>query len=165
VRFDAMIPLPSVMVERPLLEKVGLFDERLRFYEDYDLWFRLALVAEADAVAIPLVSIRRHDQHYSDADHALTRRNLDQLLATMLARLEDEALRKVVRRQRAVNSARLAGLHAAAHDSRGMMRSLRESWTHSKVQPLWWAGAARAVARCVFPAARRPAPLREDARS
>lgn len=161
VRFDAMIPLPSVMVERTLLTAVGPFDERLRFYEDYDLWFRLALVAEADAVAIPLVSIRRHDQHYSDADHALTRENLDQLFATMLARLDDEPLRRVVRRQRAVNSARLAGLHAAAHDPRGMLRSLRESWAHSKVQPLWWAGAARAFARCVFPSARR-ATLRED---
>lgn len=161
VRFDAMIPLPSVMVERALLIAAGPFDERLRFYEDYDLWFRLALLAEADAVPIPLVSIRRHSQHYSDADHTLTRENLDQLFATMLARLEDEPLRRLVRRQRAVNSARLAGLHAAAHDRLGMLRSLRESWAHSKVQPLWWAGAARAFARCVFPPARR-AVLRED---
>lgn len=151
VRLDAMIPLPSVIVERALLESVGGFDERLRYYEDYDLWFRLALQGEADVLATPLVSIRRHDQHYSDVDQALTRENLDQLFATMLAQLEDENLRGIVRRQRAVNSGRLAGVHASAHDARGMLRALRQSFAHSKVQPLWWAGAARALARCLLP--------------
>src|SRR5688572_22761135 len=34
--------LPTVLVERELLQKAGFFDEQLRLFEDHDLWLRLA---------------------------------------------------------------------------------------------------------------------------
>jgi glycosyltransferase involved in cell wall biosynthesis len=61
----------AVVVRRPLLERVGGFDESLTFAEDWDLWLRLAEVSEADFVPEPLVAIRQHDasmQHRVTSD-------------------------------------------------------------------------------------------------
>jgi glycosyltransferase involved in cell wall biosynthesis len=50
----------SVLVRRAALETVGLFDEKLRFAEDWDLWLRLARIGEFDFLADTLASIRLH---------------------------------------------------------------------------------------------------------
>ena len=42
---------PTVIVETALLREVGGFDETFTLSEDYDLWFRLAMRAEASAEA------------------------------------------------------------------------------------------------------------------
>jgi glycosyltransferase involved in cell wall biosynthesis len=52
----------AVVVRRKLLDLVGGFDERLFFGEDWDLWLRLASVAEIDFVPERLVAIRTHEQ-------------------------------------------------------------------------------------------------------
>jgi glycosyltransferase involved in cell wall biosynthesis len=52
----------AVMARRDLLERVGGFDERLTFAEDWDLWLRLASVAKLDFVPDALVGIRLHDR-------------------------------------------------------------------------------------------------------
>jgi glycosyltransferase involved in cell wall biosynthesis len=56
------ITTSSVMVRRECLEKVGLFDERIRkaSTEDYDLWIRIARYFEFGYVADPLVFYRVH---------------------------------------------------------------------------------------------------------
>jgi glycosyltransferase involved in cell wall biosynthesis len=55
---------PAVLVERRLLREVGGFDEQLVFFEDYDLWLRLACRSDVDLIDEPLISVRSHDQHY-----------------------------------------------------------------------------------------------------
>ncbi len=36
-------PIQCVMFEREILQKVGLFDENIRIYEDWDFWIKIAL--------------------------------------------------------------------------------------------------------------------------
>ena len=62
---DAIVSLPSVLVERALLDEIGGFDESLAFCEDYDLWLRLADRAQVLAVPLPLTSIRVHDKSFT----------------------------------------------------------------------------------------------------
>ena len=154
-RLDSMIALPSVIAERALIAEVGAFDESLRFYEDYDLWFRLALAAPPHELAEPLTRVRRHDEHYSDTNELRTRQDLDRVYARMIERLRETQVRREVRRLRAVNAGRVAGVYAAERDIRGVLHSLVETSRHSRGEPAWWFGAARALVRGVLLPARR----------
>lgn len=52
----------TVMVKKECFDKVGLFDERLQGFEDYDLWIRLAKYCQFDYVKEPLVLYRFHEK-------------------------------------------------------------------------------------------------------
>jgi len=72
----------AVIAQRTLLQRVGGFDERLSFGEDWDLWIRLAAVSAVDFIPAPLVAIRVHDASMqADGDEERKRRQLFQLLA------------------------------------------------------------------------------------
>jgi glycosyltransferase involved in cell wall biosynthesis len=159
-RLDSMIALPSVIAERALIAEVGAFDESLRYYEDYDLWFRLALAAAPHELAEPLTRVRRHDEHYSDTSELRTRQDLDRVYSRMIERLGDNRVRRAVQRLRAVNAGRVAGVYAADRDVRGALHSLVVSSRHSLGEPAWWYGAVRAIARGVLLPARRHPPAR-----
>jgi len=154
-RLDSMIALPSVIAETALLAEVGAFDESLRYYEDYDLWFRLALAAPAHELAEPLTRVRRHGEHYSDTHELRTRQDLDRVYARMIQLLRDERVRGEVRRLRAVNAGRIAGVYAAGRDIRGALHSLAQTSRHSRGESAWWFGAMRAMVRGVLLPARR----------
>lgn len=53
----------SVLIKRIVLNHVGLFDEKLRACEDWDLWIRISKNYEFDFVDINLVSIRVHSKN------------------------------------------------------------------------------------------------------
>jgi len=58
----------SAMIRRDVLERVGLFHPELSGCEDWDLWLRIAEVADVAAVPEPLVSVvTRPDSLSSDA--------------------------------------------------------------------------------------------------
>ncbi|GIP57298.1 glycosyltransferase [Paenibacillus sp. FSL W8-0186] len=51
----------TVMIKRSLLKRVGLFDERLPYTHDYDLWCRILLAGYSfHYVNQPLIAYRRH---------------------------------------------------------------------------------------------------------
>lgn len=50
-----VIGTPTVVVRRDLLDAVGGFDERLRRFQDWDLWVRLAAITEFTYVPEPLL--------------------------------------------------------------------------------------------------------------
>lgn len=52
------IPMLSVLVRRPILDQVGLFDESIRNVEDYDLWMKIAMKTEFDYVQEPVAAYR-----------------------------------------------------------------------------------------------------------
>lgn len=52
----------TVVIRSQCFDKVGLFDEDLSYYEDQDLWFRLAKMFKVDYVDAPLARWRIHDQ-------------------------------------------------------------------------------------------------------
>lgn len=55
----------AVMVRKELFQRVGLFDESLRGFEDPDLWIRLAAVSGYACIPEPLVVILRREQSVS----------------------------------------------------------------------------------------------------
>ena len=69
----------AVMVRRELLDRVGLFDESLRGFEDPDLWIRLAAVSGYACIDEPLVEILRREHSVS--------RNLEHMRKSALASL------------------------------------------------------------------------------
>lgn len=57
----------AVMLRKPLAEEVGLYDERLRYAMDYDLWLRLADRYEVANLEEPLVRWRVHPSSMTSA--------------------------------------------------------------------------------------------------
>ncbi len=94
---DVAIGLPSVFIERALLEEVGGFDEQRWWTEDYDLWVRLASVTECGLVDEPLTAVRTHrstsfDRAEVDEGFMAVYRNF--AASTTNARLRDLATRR-----------------------------------------------------------------------
>jgi glycosyltransferase involved in cell wall biosynthesis len=56
------IPVVSPMVRRAKMDEVGLMNESLWYFGDWDLWLRLASVSILGYVPIPLASFRIHHQ-------------------------------------------------------------------------------------------------------
>lgn len=69
----------AVMARRDLLDRVGLFDESLRGFEDPDLWMRLAAVSGYACIDETLAVILRREQSVS--------RNLDSMRVAALRSL------------------------------------------------------------------------------
>ena len=82
----------AVMARRDLLDRVGLFDESLRGFEDPDLWIRLAAVSGYACIDETLAVILRREQSVS--------RNLDSMRVAAL---------RSMRKNRALLPPRLRG--------------------------------------------------------
>ena len=82
----------AVIARKHLVERVGLFDESLRGFEDPDLWMRLAAVSGYQCIAAPLAVILRREKSVS--------RNLDAMRVSTL---------RSMRKNRALLPARLRG--------------------------------------------------------
>ncbi|MEO5644969.1 MAG: glycosyltransferase [Bacteroidia bacterium] len=52
----------GVLVKRKCFEKVGMFDEHLKAYEDWDMWLRIAQEFEFDYTEETLLEIRQHSK-------------------------------------------------------------------------------------------------------
>jgi glycosyltransferase involved in cell wall biosynthesis len=59
------IACPTVMIRRELLSQVGLFNEKYRRAEDYDMWLRLLTCCNFAAIPEPLVDYRWHGGNIS----------------------------------------------------------------------------------------------------
>lgn len=55
----------ALLVARSLFDRYGLFDERLKTTQDYDLWFRMLRHTPVHFIERPLVRSRVHDQQGS----------------------------------------------------------------------------------------------------
>jgi glycosyltransferase involved in cell wall biosynthesis len=64
----AFVPHPAVFIRRGMFQRVGLFDERLKYAMDIDLWLRLGLVARPATVDRPLTVFRDHAGSVSSAN-------------------------------------------------------------------------------------------------
>ena len=158
VQLRLMSALPSVITKRSLLEQVGGFDDKQRFYEDHDLWFRLALRSNADVVHEILLHIRKHDEHYSDTDRVRAAECKAELLRRMLASVTEPSLRQTIRRQRALCAASLARSYLAAPAGRSRaIQTLIQSSSYSWLFARWWASALGTVTASIarrYPKAR-----------
>lgn len=64
----ASIPHPAVFVRKAAFGRVGMFDERLKYAMDIDLWLRLGAVCEPAMVDRPLTVFRDHAGSVSSAN-------------------------------------------------------------------------------------------------
>ncbi len=55
----------TVMIKKDCLYNVGLFDEELKYLEDYDLWLKLGYKYEFFHITKSLVKTRSHNKNYS----------------------------------------------------------------------------------------------------
>ncbi len=103
------IVMPGVMVRRSIFDQVGTFNESLPSVEDYDMWLRIAGVAEIGIVPEPLASYREWAGQMSHKRQRMLDCELE-VLAAALARHPDlaETLRRGMRRR-----------YAALHDTVG----------------------------------------------
>jgi hypothetical protein len=62
------IPHPATFVRRDLLQKAGGFDTRLKYAMDYDLWLKLAALADPVQLDEPLAAFREHQGSLSTRD-------------------------------------------------------------------------------------------------
>lgn len=69
----ASVPHPAVFIRRRMFERVGLFDESLRYAMDIDLWLRLGRVAPPATVDRPLAVFREHPGSVSSANKIAAR--------------------------------------------------------------------------------------------
>lgn len=55
----------TLLVRKEVFDRIGLFDEKLRYCDDYDMLFRLATQFEFEVVPTPLVKYRLHTRQIS----------------------------------------------------------------------------------------------------
>jgi glycosyltransferase involved in cell wall biosynthesis len=70
----AAVPHPAVFIRKALFERVGVFDESLRYAMDIDLWLRLAQVARPATIDRALAVFREHAGSVSSANKVAARR-------------------------------------------------------------------------------------------
>jgi glycosyltransferase involved in cell wall biosynthesis len=141
---ETVIALPSVMVRRELLDRIGGFDENLTMCEDYDLWLRLAILSEVDAVDEPLTRVTRHAQHYGS--ERVSYQDCARVFEKLLKTEGTEHVHSILREKHAEVTAGLAGCCAAGGDRWDALSTLASSarygWRHRR----WWRGVVRAAA-------------------
>jgi len=148
------VATPSVMAERSLLREAGGFDEQQLFFEEYDLWLRLNIRSEVDAVEQPLALVRNHDQHYS-ADRVGVYQARLRLLGKIAGLTQGLQLEAVIRREKAKTAAALAFVHAAAGSRAEAWRMLWQSRQGAWQSRAWWSKAVGTAARAIAPAKMR----------
>jgi glycosyltransferase involved in cell wall biosynthesis len=64
----AFVAHPAVFLRREVFDRVGMFDEKLKYAMDIDLWLRLGRVARPAAIDRPLTIFRDHAGSVSSAN-------------------------------------------------------------------------------------------------
>jgi GT2 family glycosyltransferase len=67
------IPHPAVFVRKSAFERVGMFDEKLKYAMDIDLWLRLGATAQPVMIDQPLTVFRDHAGSVSSANRLKAR--------------------------------------------------------------------------------------------
>jgi glycosyltransferase involved in cell wall biosynthesis len=149
LRMEAIIALPSVMVERELLGHVAGFDEQQLSCEDYDLWLRLAAASPVLLLRQRLVQVRRHREHTVGDVQTFEgwRRALSKARESPACR----HLRPLLDAQCARVAAGHARSCAAAADRLGTWRVVAASMPRAWRYRTWWSGAALALAQASAP--------------
>lgn len=70
----------AVLVRRNLLDQTGLFDEKLKGFEDPDLWIRLAAISDYSCINTPLAVILRRKNSVSDNLEAMRNSALQSII-------------------------------------------------------------------------------------
>ncbi len=91
------IPHPATFVTRTLMREAGGFDTRLRYAMDYDLWLRLAALAEPLQIGLALTAFREHAGSLSTRERLAA---MEEDLAVRLAHTGPRPLQRLLHRVR-----------------------------------------------------------------
>lgn len=131
-----IIKSPScVLVRRDVLEKAGLFDERLRRSEDWAAWARVSHFCSFHFDETPLVLYRVHPSQKTASSATERRRGQVRVTESIREWVEKEAppLRVIVRRSLAYRLQRLSRWEAHDGDYRSALKSI---WRSISLHPL-----------------------------
>jgi glycosyltransferase involved in cell wall biosynthesis len=138
LRLEIGIAMPTVVVDRELVNEAGRFDEQQLFGEFHDLCLRLAMRSEVLTLREPLCSIRNHDEHYG-ADKLANGVGWIRLYEKMAHLTSSADLRSYCSKMRVETLLSLARLQIDVGEARAAWSSLRRaligSWRHPQ---LWW---------------------------
>jgi glycosyltransferase involved in cell wall biosynthesis len=142
IALEATIALPSVLVRRSLLDRIGGFADQ-RWGEDYDLWVRLAQEVECGLIDEPLVEIRAHPSTSAGRPEVI-RAYLE--IHERLARTAlDPVERRVARRQQAHDALRLGRNLIGRRQFAPAFAALFEALRLRPLQPEAWSSLIRGV--------------------
>jgi glycosyltransferase involved in cell wall biosynthesis len=158
LRIEAIVPLPTVMAERSLLEEAGGFDETFRFCEDYELWFRLAARATVHVEETPLARVRVHARN-QQADREGVHAAWVRVYAKTARALGDAQLAALCRRRSAEHAVVVARAATAAGRRLEGLVALVGAGRRAAASLAWW----KALARLLIPN-RMMAAFREASR-
>lgn len=91
--FQNPIAHPSVLMRADLVRKVHGYRQEIRYGQDHDLWWRLALLTRLSNLREPLLDLRHHA-------HSITSRHTHEQQA-LCARVQNEMMPHVLGRERA----------------------------------------------------------------
>jgi glycosyltransferase involved in cell wall biosynthesis len=148
---DAKVTMPTVIVERTLLEEAGGFDETLEFSEDYELWLRLARRSPAAAVGRVLAGVR---DHTGNTWRAFGPKSAKYWLLVYQRLLGDPALRpfrRTCKRMRARAAAVVADIHRSERHYGDGIRVLIGAPPVGLLPTSWWVSLAKTCLRPFTP--------------
>ncbi|MEP6622571.1 MAG: glycosyltransferase family A protein, partial [bacterium] len=150
IAMRAAIPLPSVMVERRVLDIIGGFNESLPRNHDLELWMRVAEQSQVTALADRLTKVRHHpgNRFGLQLDEAL---RIDANLAGLQARTASPRIRRLCRERRTVMSAHFANRFRYADRYPEAWQVLRTSFPHSWWSVRWWMSVVKTWLRPMLP--------------
>ena len=137
ITVQAMIAMPTIMVERRVFESVGGFDESIHGCEDYDLAIRLAAASPVTVVPAPLAKKRQHFEDRPTGQVELLK-YMNRTYTNLLTRTTSSRVRRLCRRQLARFNLRFVNRFRAAHRYRDARRALWISFRHAGWYPAWW---------------------------
>jgi glycosyltransferase involved in cell wall biosynthesis len=148
---DILIAMPAVLAEKSLVTEVGAFDESLGLCEDYDLWLRLAVRAQAIALPAQLTKVRMHAGSYARQRKVQAFEFLERVFQKLLKDLAEENLRVSVRRRYASALIALAALHRSAGRPGPALRALRRALQYRPPHKAWWSALGKTLIRPLIP--------------
>ena len=149
ITYDVVAPMPSVMVERNVLDEVAGFNETLFYCEDYELLFRLAAVSHALAIPQRLCKVRTH-QASNTARNWVSVHHSWMLVYGKLAATSDRQIKALCWRMCAYHALYLAGRHAADGERLLTLQELIRAGHYHPACRTWWK-VMRILMRALFP--------------
>jgi glycosyltransferase involved in cell wall biosynthesis len=114
----ASVPHPAVFIRRSAFSRVGMFDEKLKYAMDIDLWLRLGRVARPATVDRPLTVFRDHAGSVSSANKIKARQEEFRVRRRYLSQAPVAFgiyCLRYLKRMRALRAEAHAGTPAVAH--------------------------------------------------
>jgi len=150
ITVQAMVSMPTIMVERRVFEAIGGFDESIHGCEDYDLAIRLAAASPVTVVPVPLAKKRQHFEDRPTSQVELLK-YMNRTYTGLLGRTTSARIRRLCRRQLAWFNLRFVARFRGAVQYREARQALWISFPHAGWHPGWWSALLKTLVPAMLP--------------